>query len=136
METNFFMDKNYKPNNTILAEVLCQVFNDYNNLLLLVKDYQMKWSFTKSGGWTLKVYDAKKALFYLIPHSNSYTISLTIRENERNELLGDSNISFLKKEIENAKKYSEGYHIQLFVHDEDSSKKSLVFLTDLMSFRK
>ena len=119
MEERIFTDKSYIPTEETLKTGLGKAYSYYKKLNVLVINYLKNWSFTKNSGWSLKCYDKKKALFYLIPLKEEIKISLTLRENEKNSILKEQSldISILNK-IENAKKYIEGYAIQLNISTE------------------
>ena len=112
MEARPFTDKQQMPEETTLRAVLGSRFDDYEQLTVLASSYSQTWNFSKSSGWMLKVFDRKKALFYLIPLNNAFKISLTIRENEREKLLEDAELAGLREKISAAKKYPEGYALQ------------------------
>jgi hypothetical protein len=42
--------------------------------------FSQEWNFSKSSGWMLKVFDARKALFYFIPLKCGFKVSMDIRE--------------------------------------------------------
>ena len=90
---------------------------------------------TYDKAWYLKVYRKNKALFYLAPYFGSFTLNMAIREKEREEFLKDESLSELSDIIENAKKYNEGYAIQLDVYDESSFNICNRFITKLISKR-
>ena len=95
---------------------LGETYRYYEKINDLLPLYPKEWAFSKSSGWMCKYHDKKKAFFYLIPFKNQFKISLTIREHEKEIILKERslNLSVLDK-IESAKKYSEGYAIQLYV---------------------
>ncbi|WP_394701213.1 DUF3788 family protein [uncultured Methanolobus sp.] len=39
-------------------------------------NYETKWTYYK--GWSLKVYDKKKALFYLVPYFDVFHVNIAI----------------------------------------------------------
>ena len=84
----------------------------------------------------LKVFDRKKALFYLIPLNNAFKISLTIRENEREKLLEDVDLAGLREKISAAKKYPEGYALQFMIAEHVDMPILIKFLTKLLALRQ
>lgn len=107
-----FLKQSSKPTEQTIQIALGSVYVYYQNVLALADSYSQEWGFTKSSGWMLKVFDKKKALFYLIPLNNGFKISLTIRESEREALLGDGDLAILHDKISSSKKYSEGFALQ------------------------
>jgi hypothetical protein len=74
----------------------------------------------------LKVHANKKALFYLIPMKNKFKISMAIRENERDLFMGDPDLQAFHQQISGAKKFSEGYALQLIIAHFSLSTRLLV----------
>lgn len=87
-----FADKKEEINSDSLQKVLGNCASNYNDLMILIKRFETKWTFYK--GWSQKVFDKKKALLYITPYYNGYIVSAAIRENERNNLL-DNKICLL-----------------------------------------
>ena len=136
MEERPFTDKQQMPLETSLQAVLGSRFEDYQQLTVLVSSFSQAWNFSGSSGWMLKVFDRKKALFYLIPLNNAFKISLTIRENERERLRKDADLSGLWEKISAAKKYPEGYALQFLVAEQVDMPILIKFLTKLMALRE
>ena len=42
--------------------------------------FTREWVFYRSGGWTMKVHDKKKVLFYLVPMKYEFGVNMAIRE--------------------------------------------------------
>ena len=112
MENRPFTDKGPKPSEPALQTALGSAYTCWQKLLALASAYSQEWTFTKSSGWILKVYDRKKALFYLIPSSGAFKISLAIRESEREAFLGDEGLGNLHAQLLSAKKFIEGFALQ------------------------
>jgi hypothetical protein len=114
MEDRYFNDKSNKPADITLAEVLKQAYPCYTKINNLVKNYSKDWNFSKTSGWMLKYFDKKKSLFYLIPLKNALKISLSIREKEKELILKEQLLDKkILSKIEDAKKFIEGYAIQI-----------------------
>jgi len=136
MEERPFCNKTPNPTNGNLKKVLASTFFSYNQLMENTKAFSKEWNYSKSSGWMQKVFDKKKALLYLIPLTNQFLISLTVRENEREILLNDSEIDFHKAQLSQAKKYSEGYVIRFLVTDKESFSKTILFIKKIIALRK
>lgn len=83
----------------------------------------------------LKVYNKKKALFYLIPFKNRFEISMAIRENERKAFLEDDEFKTIHEKIKSAKKYREGYALRFKVINDEGCGILILFIKKLMAFR-
>jgi hypothetical protein len=136
MEERPFYNKTSKPTDGNLKKVLTSTFSFYNQLLKHTNAFSREWNYSKSSGWMQKVFDNKKALLYLIPLSNQFLISLTVRENEREILLNDKEIEFYKERLSQAKKYSEGYAMRLSVTDKESFSRTILFIQKIIALRK
>jgi len=116
MEERYFTDKSNKPTDIALVTVLKQAYLYYTKINDLAKNCSKDWYFSKSGGWILKYFGKNKSLFYLIPLKNALKVSLTLRENEKELILNEQLLNkILLNKIENAKKFAEGYAIQIVV---------------------
>lgn len=130
-----FCDPNTKPMEQALRSTLGKAYAYYQKALSLADSYSRDWAFSKSSGWMLKVYDRKKALFYLIPLKSAFKISLTLRETEREEFLGDEELKLLRDQLLSSKKYSEGYAMQFEIKGEAEYKPFDVLLKKLSRMR-
>jgi hypothetical protein len=107
-----FLDETKKPDEESIRAVLGNTYTYYDKVVGLASSYLQAWIFSKRSGWTLKISDRKKALLYLIPLDNSFKISLTIREKEREAFLHDDELRIIHEKISASKKYPEGYAMQ------------------------
>ena len=136
MPENPFISKDHEPNDENLKKALSLTYGFYNELMEATREYSTKWSFYKNGGWILKVFDKKKALFYVVPNANEFQVSMTIREKEREAFLKDKELKFLANELKDAKKYPEGYGMQLIVSDKKSFSECMLFIGKLINSRQ
>ncbi|MGE5418313.1 MAG: DUF3788 family protein [Acidobacteriota bacterium] len=135
MEEKAFLDKANKPADKSLKEALGPAFAYYEKAIKSTEGFEQDWNFTKSGGWMLKVHDKKKALFYVIPLKNQFKISMAIRESEREAFMDDQELFSFHNAIKSAKKYAEGYALQLKIGDESEYLQDEVFLNKLIAIR-
>lgn len=135
MEERYFTDKLNKPANKTLNKELGKAYLYYMKINDLAMNYSKVWNFSKTSGWMLKYFDNNKALFYLIPLKNELKISLTLRENEKELILKEQLLDKrILGKIENAKKFVEGYAIQIiisFEKDYDIFEKLIKKLIEL-----
>ncbi len=135
MEEKIFMDKLGNPTERALQDALGDAYEQYKKIIEITSGYKKKWIFTKSGGWMLKAFDAKKALFYIIPLKNELKISMAIRENERDLFLKEECIHIYHDRLLSAKKFTEGYAVQFMIADEFDFTGVESLLRILMSLR-
>lgn len=135
MEERVFMDKQTKPTEQTLRDAFGNIYEQYKRLEELTSAYKKEWTFTKSSGWMLKVFDAKKALFYIIPFKNEIKISMTVRESEKDKLLYEECLSIYHERLQSAKKYIEGYALQFLISTEEDFVGVESLLNHLMSLR-
>jgi len=136
MEERPFCNKAFEPTDDNLNMVLASTFSYYNQLLEHAEGFSRKWNYSKSSGWMQKVFDRKKALFYVIPLANQFQISMAVREAEREILLTDRGLDFAKEQLRQAKKYNEGYAMRYLVVDAKSSSRTILFIKKLIALRK
>lgn len=120
MASSIFDDKNKKPNNKMLSEVLGKasiLWEKIKNHLTseygeLIEDWKF---YNQKSGWILKTLRKKRNLFFFIPFLGYFKISF---------VFGDKAISLIEKSdlpqnikvtLKNTKKYVEGRGIQIDV---------------------
>jgi hypothetical protein len=135
MEPRPFDDKAQKPTGQGIQTALGGAYPYCQKVIEFTHAFLHEWTFTKGSGWMLKVYDRKKALLYLIPLDGAFKISLAIRENEREALLGDEALGSLHAQILSAKKYREGFALQFEIAGPNEFSPVELFLSKLISLR-
>jgi hypothetical protein len=135
MEERPFSDKEAEPTEGKLKETFENSYVYYEELMDITKSFSKDWNFSKSSGWMLKVYDKKKALFYLIPLKNEFKISMAIRENERKAFLDDDELKLIHAMIKSAKKYSEGYALRFNVINDADFEMPELLIKKLIDIR-
>lgn len=128
-----FTDKKEEINIDSLQKVLGNCASNYNDLMVLIKRFETKWTFYK--GWSQKVFDKKKALLYITPYYDGYIVSAAIRENERNNLLDNKNMSFIHQVLAATKKVSEGYPLRMEVTDNQLATMCNKVICAIIRFR-
>ena len=136
MEERPFYNKTSKPTNDNIKKVLASTFSYYNQFMEITEAFSKEWNYSKSSGWIQKVFDNKKALLYLIPLTNQFLISLTVRGNEREILLNDKEIDSHKEQLKQAKKYNEGFAMRFSVTDKESFSGTIIFINKIIALRK
>lgn len=128
-----FTQKSELVNEQSLKKVLGSCVNYYNELMKITQGFKTKWTFYK--GWSLKVFDNKKALFYLAPHYDGYLVSMAIRENEYNSLLGSENVKFIHEQLLSSEKVSEGYPLRIEVSNLMLAKACNAVVSEIIKLR-
>jgi hypothetical protein len=136
MNARPFLDKLNKPANQAMQAALGSTYTYYTEVIGLATAYSQEWAFTKSSGWMLKVYDRKKALFYLIPLNDGFKISLAIREDEQKAFLRDDELVDIHDKIFTSKKVSEGFALQFDIANENDIQSLKLFVSKLIAFRE
>jgi hypothetical protein len=135
VETRPFHEKSTKPDAAKLKDSLGPSFRCYSELDKLSAAFKKEWNHSKMSGWMQKVSDSKKALYYIIPLENSFRVSLTIRENEREDFLEDITLSAVHALLNSARRFVEGYALQFTVVDRDSFLPLKALIQKLMATR-
>ncbi|HEX7589769.1 MAG TPA: DUF3788 family protein, partial [Demequinaceae bacterium] len=86
--------------------------------------------------WMLKVADKKKALFYVVPLLEMFRVSMTVRETERDELLGRRALAPLHPAMREARKSSEGYALYFAVDGSDECAQVELLVSELIGLRR
>jgi hypothetical protein len=136
MEGKIFLNELNKPTEETLHLALDKVYSHYKKIMKTVSDFSNEWIYTKGGGWMLKIYDKKKALFYVVPLTNAMKISLAVREEEKKIFIVDDELKFYHSILRNAKRYAEGFALQINISDENGYKMFNQFITKLIKLRK
>jgi Protein of unknown function (DUF3788) len=113
-----FIEKSRNPTEQSIQAALGSTYAYYQRLVGMVSSYSQEWVFAKSSGWMLKVYQRKKALYYLIPLNEGFKVSLAIRETERDAFLRDDELELLRDRLTAAKKNPEGFAMQIDIANE------------------
>jgi len=116
----FFIEKDDKPTEKSLTKALGDSYESFAELVKLSESLMQEWKFySPKYGWSFKVFQKKKVLFYLTPGAGQFSFGMALRENEK-DLVLDSDISKeLKATLANEKKIMEGYPLRIEVHTEE-----------------
>lgn len=136
MEEKSFLDQAVRPTEPLMRQALGQTYALYEKLMGQIAGFSADWTFTKSGGWTLKVHDKKKALLYVIPLKDEFKIGMAIREAEREAFLKDVDLTAFHIDLESAKKYVEGYALHFKIFSASEYETFAVLLNKLIVIRK
>ncbi len=130
-----FLIRTNKPDEKNIQSELGKTYPYFKKIMLLAGSYSQEWAFSKTSGWMLKIYNKNKALFYFIPLTGSFKISMAIRVNEREAFLNDSALAALQDRIFSAKKYSEGYALQFDISNKKDYQHLELLILKLIALR-
>jgi hypothetical protein len=130
-----FTDADVAPTEVLLRKQLGTSVDYYMRILSISGHYRKQWQYSRGNGWTLKVDDMHKALYYLIPFEGGIEISLTVRDRERTDLLKIKALEMLYPQLESARKYSEGYALRFEIESTQDCKSVTTFLERLITMR-
>jgi hypothetical protein len=133
--SSIFIDKNAKPDNQMLAQVLGTSYKLWEKIKSsLINDYgklDEDWKYYgQKIGWTLKFLYKKRNLFFLTPFKNYFQISF---------VFGDKAVAVIKQsdlpvkiinELKEAKKYVEGRGLRIAVKKQ-SDVRVVLKLTEI-----
>ena len=114
----FFVEKDKQPTGKSLAEALGGSYESFVELVRLTDSLIQDWKFySPKYGWSLKVFQKKKVLFYLTPNAGQFSYGMALRESERDLILGSNISDELKVVLADEKKVMEGYPLRLEVQN-------------------
>ncbi|MDR2680411.1 MAG: DUF3788 domain-containing protein [Tannerella sp.] len=116
-----FTDKELAPNDEILKISLGATYKFWQTFVDYVHSVYPKsveeWSFSKSGGWSFKIKDSKRAIIYLLPRDGFFKVAFVFGQKATDEVLKSKVATAIKTELESAKVYAEGRGIRIEVKD-------------------
>lgn len=133
MKQKALNEKSDRPEDADFKSILGDSYRKYEELLFLVNTFKKKWTYYK--GWSLKVFDKKKALFYLFPYFGSFDVIFAIRESEKDILIADDDFKDYRDSLENGKKFPEGIKMHFEIEDDKSYSYLEFFLKGIMELR-
>lgn len=116
----FFVEKHNRPSEKSLADALKGSYQSFNELVRLTDSLMQEWKFySPKYGWTFKVFQKKKVLFYLTPGFEQFSFGMALRENEKDLVLNSSVSVGLKTNLVDGEKVMEGYPLRVEVKNEE-----------------
>jgi hypothetical protein len=120
---SIFTDKESAPNDECLKVSLGATYEFWRTFVDYVHSVYPKaieeWSFSKTGGWSFRIKDNKRAIIYLLPRDGFFKIAFVFGQKATNEVLKSDVATAIKTELESAKAYAEGRGIRIEVKDEE-----------------
>ena len=135
MKKRLFTEDNVAPTEVLLRNRLGTTIDYYMTVLSKSGRYQKQWQFNRGNGWILKVGDMRNAFYYMSLFEDGIEISLTVRDQERIELLKSGELGSLYSELETATKYSGGYVLRFGIESSKECRSVAEFLESLMKMR-
>jgi hypothetical protein len=135
MKKRLFVDADTAPTEALLRKQLGKAMDFYAAILQTSGEYRKQWQYSRGNGWLLKVDDMRKAMYYLIAFDEGIEISLTVRDHERAEFLGNDAFHQLRPQLDRGTKYPEGYALRFEIETPAECASVARFLTELMRIR-
>jgi Protein of unknown function (DUF3788) len=135
MKRRLFIDSSVTPTEALLRKQSERALDYYHVIVGTSGEYRKQWQYSRGNGWTLKVDDMRKALYYLIAFDDGIEISLTVRNEERAAFLENKECEGLYPELEAATKYSEGYALRFEIESQAQCKSVIKFISELKKVR-
>jgi Protein of unknown function (DUF3788) len=130
-----FTDPSSPPAEEAVRQALGRTSVPYEQLLEQAAGFARDWTFSKSGGWMLKVHRRGKALFYVIPLDGCFRLSMAIREAERDTLSVDPAVATLHDDLAAARRFTEGFAVAFDVTAETDPRPIHAFVDRLIELR-
>jgi hypothetical protein len=130
-----FTDPAQEPALEAVEAVMADLGPRLRGLLNRTSGLSSAWTFRKGGGWLLRIRGGRKALCYVIPCDKGFVVRATVREGEREALSQVDGLEPMRPELGSARRYPEGYLVQVEVFDADSADLLDRFINALMELR-
>jgi hypothetical protein len=116
-----FTDKELVPNDECLKVSLGTTYEFWQTFVDYVHSVYPKsveeWSFSKSGGWSFRIKDSKRAIIYLLPRNGFFKAAFVFGQKAADGVFKSEVATAIKTELESAKAYAEGRGIRIEVKD-------------------
>ncbi|WP_111709184.1 DUF3788 family protein [Lutibacter citreus] len=121
--TSIFMDKTVIPTEADLIEKLGDSFKLWKNIYDLVffkyPNGLAQWNFPgKKYGWSYRIKDKKRAIIYFLPLKDNFKVAFVFGNKAFEEILKSNVSEFIKNDLSEAKKYTEGRGIRIPIKNE------------------
>lgn len=110
-----FVEEPDRPTGQTLATHLGAASGLFDRLEALTAGYSRGWQYARGLGWMFKVSDRRKVLLYVIPLRGAITVSMAVRDGERQVLLADPELAVIRETIAGSRRVSEGYAMRFVV---------------------
>lgn len=124
-----FNDKDHQPSDEDMKELLKRSFTHFNKLREMSKDQIQEWKYYgKKNGWIFKVSNKKRGLFYLTPYAGCIRVCMTVNQADKELVLQSACDDQIKAELQDARKYAEGFPIRIPVRIKKDLDQALLVL--------
>ena len=133
-----FRDKSKMPDADMLKAALKETYLFYESIVRMTEEKTLEWKFySPKSGWTLKVFDKKKALCWITPYDAHFNLSMAVRDVERESLLQLGELSpAIREKLETAEKYPEGWALRITVVSEADFHDAEAAISQVMKIRE
>jgi hypothetical protein len=102
----------------------------------IAKDYKHEWKYyNKKYGWSYRVADKKKPLFYVTPLKNSFHLGFSLQKAEKKTLEAELDNEAMTREIRKAKEFPEGFAVQFTITEKKMFDAVLAVIENVILVR-
>ncbi|MDR1153559.1 MAG: DUF3788 domain-containing protein [Bacteroidales bacterium] len=116
-----FTDKGSEPKDECLKVALGATYEFWQTFVDYVHAVCPKsideWSFSKSGGWSFRLKDNRRAIIYLLPRDGFFKVAFVFGQKATDGVFKSEVATAIRTELESAKAYAEGRGIRVEVKD-------------------
>jgi len=133
-DISIFPDKETRPTDMVLAEVLASTYHLWVQIYDFVFEKYpnglAEWNYPgKKYGWSYRIKDKKRAIIYFLPRDTYFKVAFVFGQKATDAVLQSDVTSEIKTELEHARKYAEGRGIRIDI-------KNNLFIKDIKKLIK
>lgn len=133
MSASIYTEKLVEPDDKMLAIDLAETKKTLDKITEFIEseygDFKPEWKFyNKKSGWLLKMFTKKRNVLFVVPCDKYFRVVFTFGDKASDLIIKSDLPDSIKKELNEAKKYTEGRSIQIKVkseHDLDNILKMI-----------
>lgn len=136
MEERAFIDRNRLPTDQGIREALGKAGAYYTDFESMSEDCTKEWKYhNRRYGWTLKVSRRKKPIYWITILHRHFLLGCHLQPEEKEASLALDLVEGTRRNIEGAKKFPEGFGIELTIKDEAGYREAKAILGILLEKR-
>jgi hypothetical protein len=118
MDTNVFMDKAKKPDNTDLKSALNKTYILWTSITEYVNSKNLlfinEWYYPGvKYGWAFRIKNSKRTIVYLLPRKNYFKVAFVFGQKATDIILQSNLSDEIKLNLKSARVYAEGRGIRI-----------------------
>jgi len=115
----YFIEKGREPTEEMLRGALGESYKLFVELADLTAPLIQEWKFySPKYGWSFKVFQKKKVLFYLTPGEGCFSFGMALRENEKDLVLNSEVSEKIRNTLSVEGKLMEGFPLRIKINKE------------------